>query len=1111
MVCADSATSIRTEEELKFFSAGAHSINHLPDWETLPYDSFSPHQDIVSERLRSLYQLQHKDTRPSILVVPVSALLQCTASPDYLAANSLILSTGQQLHSDRFARSLAERGYARVESVLEHGEFAVRGSIIDLFPMGSDAPVRVELFDDEVESLRYFDSDTQRTTEKIANIALLPAKEFPVDEPAIQHFRRRWHEQFSVDHSACRVYQDISDGLASAGIEYYLPLFFDRRYTLLDHLPDNTLLFVEPGIHEAAEAFTHEVHSRFTEYGVDPTRPLLPPAEVFLRTDELFAALKQYHQVALDCDSADWQPRVSAWPALGLDRKAEKPLHRLETALHEFKQQLPHGRLLFCAESPGRLNTLQETLGSLGISAESVSSWREFVSGNMAAAICEAPLFNGAILGNDALGILCEDQLAGEQVRQSGKRDNERVVNPDLLIKNLTELQMDSPVVHIEHGVGRYRGLIRLTIDGQEAEFLHLEYAEQAKLYVPVAQLHLINRYLGAEEESAPLHRLGSEQWQKAKRKAAEQVSDIAAELLLVNARRAARPGFAFSKPETDYRRFSQSFAFEETPDQQDAIDAVLADMTSDKPMDRLVCGDVGFGKTEVALRAAFIAVHEGKQVAVLVPTTLLAQQHFETFSDRFADWPVKVEVLSRFKSASEQAASIAALENGRVDIIIGTHKLLQKKIRYKSLGLLIIDEEHRFGVQQKEALKALRSEVDILTLTATPIPRTLNMAMSGLRDLSIIASPPAKRLSIKTFVREHHSPVVREAILREVMRGGQVYYLHNEVKSIAKTAEKIAELVPEARCVVAHGQMPERELERVMSDFYHRRYNVLVCTTIIETGIDVPSANTIIIDRADRFGLAQLHQLRGRVGRSHHQAYAYLFTPHPKAMTADAHKRLEAIEQAGDLGAGFMLATHDLEIRGAGELLGDDQSGQIQHVGFTLYMDMLDRAVRALQNGEEISLEDDVGQAVEIDMHIPALIPDHYLPDVHSRLILYKRIASVENRDATIALREEMVDRFGPLPDPVTNLFKLAVLRLQCIALGIVKLDCGTQYGRAEFANSTSVNPMQLVELVQDPGGHFRLDGANTLKFSLDGEQAEQRFSFVQSLLQRLGGKQAV
>ncbi|MBF2968792.1 transcription-repair coupling factor, partial [Pseudomonas aeruginosa] len=697
-----------------------------------------------------------------------------------------------------------------------------------------------------------------------------------------------------------------------------------------------------------------------------------------------------------------------------------------------------------------------------------------------------------------------ESPLFGQRVMQRRRREKTRD-GGDAVIKNLTELREGAPVVHIDHGVGRYLGLITLEVDNQQAEFLMLQYAEDAKLYVPVANLHLIARYTGADDALAPLHRLGSETWQKAKRKAAEQVRDVAAELLDIYARRAAREGFAFKDPQADYASFSAGFPFEETPDQQSAIEAVVADMLAPRPMDRLVCGDVGFGKTEVAMRAAFVAVHSGKQVAVLVPTTLLAQQHYNSFRDRFADWPVSVEVMSRFKSAKEVENAARLLAEGKIDILIGTHKLLQEDVKFANLGLVVIDEEHRFGVRQKEQLKALRSEVDILTLTATPIPRTLNMAVSGMRDLSIIATPPARRLSVRTFVMEQQNAVIKEALLRELLRGGQVYYLHNEVKTIEKCARDLAELVPEARIGIGHGQMHERELEQVMSDFYHKRFNVLVASTIIETGIDVPSANTILIERADKFGLAQLHQLRGRVGRSHHQAYAYLLTPPRRQMTPDAEKRLEAIANAQDLGAGFVLATHDLEIRGAGELLGDGQSGQIQAVGFTLYMEMLERAVKAIRKGEQPNLEQPLGGGPEVNLRVPALIPEDYLPDVHARLILYKRIANAPDEEGLRELQVEMIDRFGLLPDPAKNLMRLTLLKLQAEKLGILKVDAGPQGGRIEFAADTQVDPLVLIKLIQGQPNRYKFEGATLFRFQVPMERPEERFNTLEALFERL------
>ncbi|MGI9288253.1 MAG: transcription-repair coupling factor [Pseudomonadales bacterium] len=1101
VICVDSSQSLQLEEELRFFAS--EPVVHLPDWETLPYDSFSPHQDIISERLRTFYRIG--ELQRGILVVPITALMQCTVAPHYIAQNSLVLANGQTLSIDSFRHKLTSSGYRHVETVFEHGEFAVRGAIIDVFPMGSKLPIRIELFDDEIDSLRSFDTESQRTSERLDRVNMLPAKEFPLDSGGVQTFRHNWHETFDVNHSACPIYQDISTGVASPGIEYYLPLFFDRRYTLLDHLPDEALIIHTSGVHAAAESFWQEIVNRYTEYGVDPLRPLLQPQQVFLRVDELFSELKQFTSVQqLEAGTASGEGNDLAstpLPAIDVNSQLAQPLQKLEHLLADSS-----ARVLFCCESAGRRETMLEHLQNVGVQPVQLTHWSEFVAGDAQYNIAIAPVYVGCHMTADELLIICEDQLFGHRVRQRRRREPELGINADLVIKNLTELRIGAPVVHIEHGVGRYRGLITLTVDNSASEFLHLEYADDAQLYVPVTALHLINRYSGAEDDLAPLHRLGSDHWQKARRKAAEKVADVAAELLEIYAQRAARKGFKFNNPEADYRRFADMFPFEETVDQQTTIRAVMHDMLSDTAMDRLVCGDVGFGKTEIALRAAFVTAQNSKQVVVLVPTTLLAAQHFDTFKDRFADWPVTIEMLSRFKSAKEQQVIEKRLQEGSIDIVVGTHKLLQKKRRYKALGLLIIDEEHRFGVKQKEALKALRSEVDILTLTATPIPRTLNMSIAGLRDLSIIATPPARRLSVKTFVRERHDPVIREAILREILRGGQVYYLHNDVKTIERAAEELAELVPEARCVIGHGQMRERELERVMSDFYHKRFNVLVCTTIIETGLDVPTANTIIIERADKFGLAQLHQLRGRVGRSHHQAYAYLFTPSIKNISKDAVKRLEAIEQAGDLGAGFTLATHDMEIRGAGELLGEEQSGQIQNIGFSLYMDMLDRAVKALQSGEQLDLEQTFSMNSDINLRVPALIPDDYLPDVHNRLIMYKRIASAEDDATLLALREEMVDRFGVLTEPIKNLFRSAKLRREANALGIAKIDAGPAGGRIEFARNTSVEPFALVSLVQQQSATYKMQGANSLKFTMNLEAIEDRFQFIENLLVTLG-----
>ena len=1101
LLTADSQSAERLKEELAFF-APELPVLHFPDWETLPYDVFSPHQDIISQRIAALYQLP--ELTHGVLVVPITTALHRLAPKRFLLGSSLVLDVGQKLDVEQMRSRLEAAGYRCVDTVYEHGEFAVRGALIDLFPMGSALPYRIDLFDDEIETLRTFDPENQRSIEKVDSVRLLPAREFPVKKESVTGFRARFRERFDVDFRRCPVYQDLSTGITPAGIEYYLPLFFDETSTLFDYLPEDTQVFSLPGIEQAAEQFWKDVRNRFEERRVDPERPLLPPTDLFVPVEDCFSRLKLWPRVVAsqeDVETGIGRERfpASPLPELAIEAKASEPLGALRRFLDEFP-----GRVLFTAESAGRREVLLELLARLKLRPQEVDGWPAFLQSDERLAITIAPLDDGLLLQQPELALIAESPLFGQRVMQRRRREKIRDAGENV-IKNLTELREGAPVVHIDHGVGRYQGLVTMEFDGQAAEFLQLQYAEDAKLYVPVASLHLIARYTGSDDALAPLHRLGSEQWQKAKRKAAEQVRDVAAELLDIYARRAAREGYAFQDPQLDYDTFSAGFPFEETPDQQAAIEAVRADMLAPKPMDRLICGDVGFGKTEVAMRAAFIAVHSGRQVAVLVPTTLLAQQHYNSFRDRFADWPVRVEVMSRFKSAKEIQGAAQELAEGKVDILIGTHKLLQEDVKFTNLGLVIIDEEHRFGVRQKEQLKALRSEVDILTLTATPIPRTLNMAVAGMRDLSIIATPPARRLSVRTFVMEANKPTIKEALLRELLRGGQVYYLHNDVKTIEKCAADLAELVPEARIGIGHGQMRERELEQVMGDFYHKRFNVLVASTIIETGIDVPSANTIIIERADKFGLAQLHQLRGRVGRSHHQAYAYLLTPPRKQMTPDAEKRLEAIANAQDLGAGFVLATHDLEIRGAGELLGDGQSGQIQAVGFTLYMEMLERAVKAIQKGEQPNLDQPLGGGPEINLRVPALIPEDYLPDVHARLILYKRIANAADEDGLNELQVEMIDRFGLLPDAAKHLIRLTLLKLQAEKLGITKIDAGPQGGRIEFAADTPVDPMALIKLIQTQPKRYKFEGATVFKFQVPMERPEERFNTLEALLERL------
>jgi len=1103
LLTADSQSAERLEQELKFFAPDL-PVLHFPDWETLPYDLFSPHQDIISQRIASLYRLPELDH--GVLVVPITTALHRLAPTKFLLGSSLVLDVGQKLDVELMRTRLEASGYRYVDTVYEHGEFTVRGALIDLFPMGSKLPYRIDLFDDEIETLRTFEPETQRSIDKVDSVRLLPAREFPLQKEAVTRFKARFRERFDVDFRRSPIFQDLNSGITPAGIEYYIPLFFEETSTLFDYLPQDTQVFSLPGIEQAAETFWKDVRNRYEERRVDPDRPLLPPDELFLPVEDCFARLKSWPRIVASQDDVETgvgRERFPgrALPDLAIEAKASQPLAALSNFLDEFP-----GRVLFTAESAGRREVLLELLERLKLRPKTLDSWQEFVDSKERLAITIAPLDEGLVLDQPALALIAESPLFGQRVMQRRRREKRADGHSsDAVIKNLAELREGAPVVHIDHGVGRYLGLATLEVENQVAEFLMLAYAEEAKLYVPVANLHLIARYTGSDDELAPLHRLGSEAWQKAKRKAAEQVRDVAAELLDIYARRAAREGYAFADPKLDYETFSAGFPFEETPDQQTTIEAVRADMLAPKPMDRLVCGDVGFGKTEVAMRAAFIAVHGGRQVAILVPTTLLAQQHYNSFRDRFADWPVRVEVMSRFKSAKEINAAVADLAEGKIDIVIGTHKLLQDDVKVKNLGLVIIDEEHRFGVRQKEQLKALRSEVDILTLTATPIPRTLNMAVAGMRDLSIIATPPARRLSVRTFVMEQNKPTVKEALLRELLRGGQVYYLHNDVKSIEKCAADLAELVPEARIGIGHGQMHERDLEQVMSDFYHKRFNVLIASTIIETGIDVPSANTIIIERADKFGLAQLHQLRGRVGRSHHQAYAYLLTPPRKQITPDAEKRLEAIANTQDLGAGFVLATNDLEIRGAGELLGEGQSGQIQAVGFTLYMEMLERAVKSIRKGEQPNLEQPLGGGPEINLRVPGLIPEDYLPDVHARLILYKRIANAADEEGLKDLQVEMIDRFGLLPEPTKNLVRMTALKLKAEQLGIKKVDAGPQGGRIEFAADTPVDPLTLIKLIQGQPKRYKFEGATLFKFMVPMERPEERFNTLEALLERL------
>ena len=1101
IVTPDSHTGIRLQNEL-------HSLTELPtslfpDWESLPYDHFSPHQDIISERLAQLYQLPLK--QQGITLVSASTLLQRLCPTSFLQQNALIIKNGDQLSLEKLRHQLEISGYRHVDQVMEHGEYASRGSLLDLFPMGSRVPFRLDFFDNEIDSIRSFDPDTQRSNEPCPHIRLLPAHEFPTTTAAIELFRAQWREQLPISREPESVYQQISQSQWSNGIEYWQPLFFTQTDTLFDYASEQTLWIIAGDIETSIRQFLTDTQHRFEQRGVDPLRPLLPPEKLWLREDELFHHLKSKQKVRIlpsesDTKKGQYTVPICALPDLALNNKLKVPFGLLQEFCTAFT-----GKLIFSVSSEGRREALVDLLSEIQLRPHYANNINEAIQSTEQYLIIISATEQGFQFENGSLAFLCENDLLGEYRQPIQRKSNKTTVNSDTLIRNLAEIKVGQPVVHLEHGIGRYLGLQTLDAGGITTEFVTLEYQNEAKLYVPVAALHLISRYSGGSEETAPLHRLGGEVWAKSRKKAAEKVRDVAAELLDIYANRELKPGYAFKLDHESYAQFRGGFAFNETDDQALAINSVLSDMCQKKAMDRLVCGDVGFGKTEVAMRAAFLAIDNGKQVTILVPTTLLAQQHFENFRDRFVNTAARVEVLSRFKTPKEQKAILADVEAGNIDILIGTHKLLNTQVAYKDLGLLIVDEEHRFGVRQKEKIKTLRANIDILTLTATPIPRTLNMAMSGMRDLSIIATPPARRLAIKTFVRQYDEPTVREAILREITRGGQVYYLHNDVETIEKVANDLSVLLPEARVTIGHGQMRERELEKVMNDFCRQRFNVLVCTTIIETGIDVPSANTIIINRADRLGLAQLHQLRGRVGRSHHQAYAYLLTPPPKSISKDAVKRLEAIASLEDLGAGFTLATHDLEIRGAGELLGDDQSGQIQSVGFRLFMEMLDQAVEALKEGKEPTLENLLKQQTDIELRIPALFPDDYIPDINTRLSLYKQMAGATDIAQLDDMRIELIDRFGTLPEATKNLLAISKLKRQAADIGIIKIEMGDQGGNLEFGTTTNVNPSFIIGLLQTQPQHYRMDGPVKLKITAPLTNPKDRLQWVTDFLTKL------
>ena len=1103
VIVANASDGQRLLDEIPWFADKQLACHLLPDWETLPYDAFSPHQDLVSERLATLHEIQNGQC--DVLIVPATTALVRLAPPSFLAGYTFFFKQGEKLDEARLKAQLTLAGYTHNSQVMSPGEYSVRGGLIDLFPMGSALPYRLDLFGDEIETIRTFDADTQRSLYPVREVRLLPGREFPMDEAARTTFRSRWRERFEGDPSRAVVYKDVSSGIASAGIEYYLPLFFEQTATLFDYLPQQASLALVGDIDGAIKRFWLDTESRHRFLKADRDRPILTPAELFLSDEDFFTLAKPYPRWSITKDAAAdiVASELSApVPNIAVNRRIDDPLTNLRAYLAGSDK-----RVMICAESNGRRETLQQYFNEYHLELTPVEGFQGFVQSTARLALGVAPLQAGFELSEAGLGeliFITETELYAGSGRRAGKKKQEGVTQVESMVRDLSELKIGDPVVHINHGIGRYMGLTSMDLGEGETEFLHLEYAKDTKLYVPVSQLHVISRYSGASPEDAPLHSLGSGQWEKAKRKAAEQVRDTAAELLNLYARRALRQGHSFEYSAHDYQNFADSFGFEETPDQAEAINNVIKDMTAGKPMDRLVCGDVGFGKTEVALRAAFIAVMGGKQVAILAPTTLLAEQHAQTFADRFADWPVRIAELSRFRTGKEINNAIKGMADGTLDIVIGTHKLLSPDVKFTRLGLVIIDEEHRFGVRQKEALKALRAEVDVLTLTATPIPRTLGMALEGLRDFSIIATAPQKRLAIKTFVRSEDGSVIREACLRELKRGGQIYFLHNEVETIQNRLAMLSELLPEARIGVAHGQMHERDLEKVMRDFVAQRFNILLCTTIIETGIDVPTANTIIMHRADKFGLAQLHQLRGRVGRSHHQAYAYLLVTDVSGLTKQAQRRLDAIQQMEELGSGFFLAMHDLVIRGAGEVLGENQSGEMLEIGFQLYSDMLNEAVRSLKAGKEPDLAAPLATTTEINLHVPALLPADFCGDVHERLSIYKRLANCAAQDKIDDMQEELIDRFGKLPEPVQALIETHRLRIAAKTVGIVKIDAHAEAASLQFMVNPPFDALRIITLIQK-NRHIKLAGQDKLRITASMPDLAARVLQVKQTIKQL------
>ncbi len=1102
LVTADAQTAQIAHTALQFFlEDDTLALHYFPDWETLPYDHFSPHEEIISNRIETLYHIPR--LQQGLIVTSVATLSHQLCPLSYIEDHTFILRCGDTFSLTQHREQLIKAGYRSVSQVMEHGEFALRGSIIDIFPTGSPVPFRIELFDNEVDTIRSFDPETQRSITKIDKIRLLPAKEFPLTEESIEQFRKNWRQQFPGNPQNSIIYQAISQGKVASGIEYYLSLFFTTQ-NLFDYLPKNTVIFFKHELEQVYQNFWQGIEKRHEQLRYDIQRPICDPKAIYLSYDQCRSAMKLFPQIEISNQSLSTKAGVHHFktsnpPALPINHHAKKPLELFENFAATSKEQ--QSRILICVPSAGRRETLVNLFNEHHISTNNVSSWAEFLNLPSGLYITIAPLQKGMSFADNTVTVITESQLFGKQVQQR-RTKMQRQVDPNTLIRNLTELRIGDPVVHIDHGVGRYQGLQTIKTGDIEAEYLTLSYANNDKIYVPVASLYLVSRYTGTDAAHAPLQKLGTTQWQKIKDKTAKRVRDVAAELLEIYGRRQSSRGFAFQIPEKEYRQFREEFPFEETEDQTAAIRDVIKDMQSTQSMERLVCGDVGFGKTEVAMQAAFIATQNHKQAAVLVPTTLLAEQHEHNFKDRFAEWPIKIAAMSRLRTTKQRQQITSQLKAGQIDIVIGTHQLLSGEIEFKDLGLLIVDEEHRFGVRQKEKIKSLCNNVDILTLTATPIPRTLNMAMVGIRDFSIIATPPHQRLAVKTFVSESSESLIREAIMRETLRGGQVYFLHNAVATIQATAEKIQSLLPDLRIGVAHGQMRERELERIMSDFYHQRYHVLVCTTIIESGIDVPTANTIIIERADRFGLAQLHQLRGRVGRSHHQAYAYLLAPPTAALTSDGKKRLQAIAELDQLGVGFNLATHDLEIRGAGEMLGDEQSGHIHEVGFTLYLELLEQAVSLLKAGKSSELETVTHSGPEIDLGVSALLPQQYIGDVNTRLILYKRLANCKNKQEIIQIREELVDRFGTLPQEAHYLFQTTELKCLAMQARIKKITLSHQYGYIHFMPSPSIDINKLATLIQKNSETYQLQGSDRLRFCYFSQNVQEHISDLFKLL---------